>query len=295
MTQIVWKCDVQKTIRAFGGGSSSSTTKSDPWSGQQPYLTDVMSQAQNQYNNFTPQYYPQSTVAGFNQGQTSAIGATENTGLNGSPAMNAAQTSTANILTGDPAHNQAIAAGVVPQLESQFAQGNAMNSPAAAYAVSQGLGTALLNDQNQAANTAQGLFASQLGGQQAAFGAGQAQQTQDQSALTDVVNRWNFGQQQPYSKLNQYSNLVGGQYGGTSTSTQPQSSFFSSIFSDRRLKENIKRIGTADNGLAIYSYRMKGFSQTLLGYMADEVRRLFPHAVHQGPFGYDMVEYGAIS
>lgn len=293
-SQEKWICDVQSDIKAFGGGQSTSSTNTTPWKGQQPYLTDVMGQAQNQFNNFTPQFYPGQTQSNFNPGETSAISGIENTGMNGTSALNAANTSTANILSGDPAHNQAIAAGVVPGLESQFAQGNAMNSPAAAYAVSQGLGTALLNDQNQAAQTAQGLYQTTLGGQQAALGAGQTQQTQDQAQLQSLIDRWNFGQQQPYSKLNQYSNLVGGQYGGTSTTTQPQSSFFSSLFSDRRLKEDICEIATLPSGIKVYTYRFKGSEKREMGFIADEVQRLYPEAVTIGPFDMLMVNYGMV-
>jgi hypothetical protein len=64
-----------------------------------------------------------------------------------------------------------------------------------------------------------------------------------------------------------------------------------SMFSDRRLKENIKKIGTADNGLAIYSYNLKGGATTQIGFMADEVEKVIPEAVITHPSGYQMVDY----
>jgi hypothetical protein len=46
-----------------GGGTTQTVQKADPWSGQQPYLTDIFANAQNLYHNYTPQYYQGQTVA----------------------------------------------------------------------------------------------------------------------------------------------------------------------------------------------------------------------------------------
>lgn len=62
--------------------------------------------------------------------------------------------------------------------------------------------------------------------------------------------------------------------------------------SDRRLKENIKKIGTADNGLPIYSYNLKGSPRTQIGFMADEVEKVNPEAVITHPSGFKLVDYG---
>lgn len=65
------------------------------------------------------------------------------------------------------------------------------------------------------------------------------------------------------------------------------------LFSDRRLKTDIKQIGVADNGLKIYSYKYVWGGPTQIGYMADEVEKLVPQAV--GEFnGYKTVDYGMI-
>lgn len=45
-------------------GTQTSVQKSDPWSGQQPYLTDLFSGAQQQFNNGA-EYFPGSTVVPF--------------------------------------------------------------------------------------------------------------------------------------------------------------------------------------------------------------------------------------
>lgn len=59
-----------------------------------------------------------------------------------------------------------------------------------------------------------------------------------------------------------------------------------SFLSDRRYKEDIKKIGVADNGLSIYRYRLKDRADLgyMIGFMADEVEKLNPAAVteHNG-------------
>ena len=64
-------------------------------------------------------------------------------------------------------------------------------------------------------------------------------------------------------------------------------------FSDRRLKTNIKQVGVADNGLNIYSYNYVWGGPAQLGYMADEVEKIAPHAVGESQ-GFKTVNYGMI-
>ena len=65
------------------------------------------------------------------------------------------------------------------------------------------------------------------------------------------------------------------------------------FFSDRRLKHDIKKIGEADNGLPIYTFKYKGDEnqQTHVGFMADEVEKKNPDAVGLDPSGYKTVDY----
>lgn len=63
-----------------------------------------------------------------------------------------------------------------------------------------------------------------------------------------------------------------------------------SLFSDRRLKSNIKKVGALDNGLNVYSYTMAD-GPTQIGLMADEVEEMFPDAVSVHETGYKMVNY----
>lgn len=65
------------------------------------------------------------------------------------------------------------------------------------------------------------------------------------------------------------------------------------MFSDRRLKRNIKKIGEFENGLNIYSYDYV-WGEPSVGVMADEVEKVFPDAVIIHNSGYKMVDYGKV-
>ncbi|MBY5358620.1 tail fiber domain-containing protein [Rhizobium leguminosarum] len=61
--------------------------------------------------------------------------------------------------------------------------------------------------------------------------------------------------------------------------------------SDRRLKENIRRVGTLDNGLPVYSFRYKKGGPTQIGLMSDDVREVHPESVFEDADGFDRVDY----
>jgi hypothetical protein len=58
--------------------------------------------------------------------------------------------------------------------------------------------------------------------------------------------------------------------------------------SDRRLKRDISRVGTLDNGLPVYLYRYIAGGPFEIGLMSDDVA---PEAVRVGPDGFDTVDY----
>jgi hypothetical protein len=64
------------------------------------------------------------------------------------------------------------------------------------------------------------------------------------------------------------------------------------MFSDRRLKSRIKRVGTHDIGVGIYEYDMAGYRQR--GVIAQEVAAVRPDLVKRHPSGYLMVNYGEL-
>ena len=64
------------------------------------------------------------------------------------------------------------------------------------------------------------------------------------------------------------------------------------MFSDRRLKSNIKRVGTHAIGVGIYDYTMMGMTQR--GVIAQEVEAVRPDLVKRHANGYLMVNYGGL-
>lgn len=67
-----------------------------------------------------------------------------------------------------------------------------------------------------------------------------------------------------------------------------------SIFSDRRLKREIVKVGEEADGLGIYEFRYLTTAKRVLGVMADEVAKLRPHALGPKTAGYATVNYGAL-
>ncbi|RDJ12416.1 tail fiber domain-containing protein [Rhizobium grahamii] len=61
--------------------------------------------------------------------------------------------------------------------------------------------------------------------------------------------------------------------------------------SDRRLKDDIKRVGSLDNGLPVYSFRYKEGGTIQIGLMSDDVRETHPEAVFEHSDGFDRVDY----
>lgn len=64
-----------------------STTESNPWEGQQPYLRDLMGQAQQLYRGGPQQYFPGQTVAPFSPQTQTGFDLLQQRALGGDPAM----------------------------------------------------------------------------------------------------------------------------------------------------------------------------------------------------------------
>ena len=66
-----------------------------------------------------------------------------------------------------------------------------------------------------------------------------------------------------------------------------------SMFSDKRLKENIKPVGKLNDGTKIYSYNYKGDDAPQVGVMAQEAEKKHPDAIGE-VFGFKTVDYSKI-
>lgn len=175
-----------------GGGTTNQTTTSTPWSGAQPYLTDIMSKAQGAYNNSANnQYYPGQTYAPESAATQQAMNMITQRATNGSPLVNQAQTSDQNISAGqglldpnsqayltaatqgkyldptqDPAWNTAMS-DITNNVNSQFGAAGRTGSGANAMALGRGMtqgASGIYDNERGLQQQAAGLLQSNLSG-----------------------------------------------------------------------------------------------------------------------------------
>lgn len=111
-----------------------------------------------------------------------------------------------------------------------------------------------------------------------------AQTPQTQVAGVDYAGIYNNINQQNTSQNNA---AMGGLFGLGAAGLK--------LLSDERAKTDIKRVGTTDAGLPVYTYRYKGSQATHMGVMAQEAREMFPDAVGEIGGGMLGVDYGRIA
>jgi hypothetical protein len=100
-----------------------------------------------------------------------------------------------------------------------------------------------------------------------------------------------LGQAKAFSGiLNLPAQVLGMQYGAGGKMGQPG---LSNVFSDRRLKKNIKQIGTRPDGLNVYEFDYIWGGGRQVGLMAQEVQSVYPSAVSDSG-GYLMVDYSKV-
>lgn len=245
-----------------GGGTTqtTSTVNTGPWSIQAPVLADVFTKAHELYDkNPAFSYYPDSTVSPFTSAQNQGYQSVIDMGLSGSPFLPASMQNATDTLSGkflDPSTNPwlektfngaADAVGrqfktiTAPTTDAMFSGNGAFNSSGRYNAQNNnnmGLGATLnnlatqiyggnYNNERGRQITTQGMVPSLTQARYldptAAINAGGAQQGQSQKELSDLVNRYMYGQQSPWQTLGLYKQMVDGSYGqqGTTTSQQP--------------------------------------------------------------------------
>ena len=155
-----------------------------------------------------------------------------------------------------------------------------------AYEAAQGFytqpGLALLSQQPLAYQTGQGMLGLGLGGMKQGtpgliqpdvglnLGAAERQNALNASAATQQAR----------------ASYSSGLFGGIGSA-------IGGIFSDRRLKTDIEKVGKTNAGLPIYTYKYKGDNKTQMGVMAQDVEKKIPKAVKEIG-GFKAVNYALV-
>lgn len=220
--------------------NSVSTSTTTPWATQQPYLNFVFDQAKANYASGGPQYYPNSTVTPFSAPQEQALGMIQNRATAGSPVTNAAQNYLTGSLNGDYLNNNPYldsmfnqaAGNVRSKIDSQFAGSGRYGSGAHQGVMGQtynDLATNIYgqNYQNERNRQSQNLYAApSISGMDyydygKLFDVGNIVQQQGQRVLDDNVNRYNYNQNLPDANLQRYGSYITGNYGNSTTNSNP--------------------------------------------------------------------------
>lgn len=252
-------------------GNTTTIQKADPWAGQQPYLSQTLSGAQNLYENYTPGYYPNSTNAPMNEWQGNAYQGLYNRGMGGSGVDAAAQglatdTLGGDFLNGNPYFNnvqQQLAERITPQVMSQFENSGRYGSGAAANA----LASALANEsgklayqnygderirQMQTMGMSPSLSGTDFTNLNAAQMAGGALQGQQQNAIGADQSRYNFYQGLPYDQLQRYAGIATGNIpGGTTQTSTPY--FTNPTANALSMGTGLLGMGSMANNLGLFS------------------------------------------
>ena len=260
----------------------------------------------------------------LNQGLMS----TANTGLNyanqvlSQPGVDTSKLPSTGINPG-----QTYSDAIMSRLQHQMAQQNEQSD---AQLANQGIaqGTEAYNNAKRTLQQGQNdaMTSAVINGMNTGLNANQQafnQQAYNQMQPINVINALRTGSQvqnPSFANTPQQANTAGAdllgatnasyqnQLAATNAQNQASSNFMGGLMnlggmaafgkSDERLKENIKKIGTLDNGLNLYSYNYKdGYDLPegrQIGVMAQEVEKVIPEAVVMETDGFRAVNYALL-
>jgi|MEHZ01.5.fsa_nt_MEHZ011399393.1_2 hypothetical protein len=274
---------------AIGAGTNTpgmitTGTQSAPWTGVSPYLEEGFSEARRLYEQGGPRGYGQSTVAGFSDQTNQGLQNRQNLSSAGTPNIGIGQNLLGNTLSGDYLNNNPYLDQMYNQAASNVTRNyqEAVAPSIGANAEAQGrYGSGLY--QNMMANSQRELgdslgrlgtdiygqnYANERARQNAAIGqvpnmagmnyfdanqqiqTGQMYDQLSQSQLTDDYNQYTEDQLRPYKNLLGYQNSLGGNFGGTAMSQQPDYASNEGMFSAANIGSGI---GIASGLMDLYS------------------------------------------
>lgn len=302
------------------GGSTSQTQSSSPWAPVRAPLTNLIGDAGALYESggFEINPYQGDMVADMNATTLGGINGLTGAATGAAGAIQGAQDIVSGIAGTDmSAIRQGVLADIMPAINSSFAgsgmTGSSLHQQNLAQSLTNGMTDAQLaiqGQQLQAAGMIPGMAQSGMQPYQTIINAGNMLQGQEQNEIDALVQQDLMGQGAQASALQQYAALlsgIGGQF-GSSTATQSSSPGLGgilggalqvgSLFSDERLKTDVKQVGTLFDGTPVYTYRyldavapegLRG--KVTMGVMAQEAPA---HAVASDPSGFMRVNYGAL-
>lgn len=113
---------------------------------------------------------------------------------------------------------------------------------------------------------------------------------------TGIYDNYYQGQLNAYNanKANAQAGALG-LLSGITAGANAASGLLGSLFSDARIKENLRPVGQLFNGLTVYAFNFPGEAVTRIGLVAQEVQQVVPEAVSQSDEGLLMVDYDLAS
>ena len=239
-------------------GGGTTTTKTEPWEEQKPYLEAGFGRAQDLYNlnPMGPSYYQGPTLAGFDPAQQAQQRMTMNYAMGNRPQdmQRGAEASLMQGLSGriDPnAYDPMVAAlgqkvqgqlqgNILPGIRESLvryqpggsSRGDLVQNKAIANAVTSGMTMPMAemytNAYNQAQNRAvqsgqmyPSIMSAPLGMAEAVGEVGAARRGMTQEGINRAMARDQYSKNAPQMALANYMNMIGGNYGGTTTQTAP--------------------------------------------------------------------------
>ena len=234
-----------------GGGQQQSTTTTSIDPSIKPYVTYGLEEGKRLYESGTPSFFPGQTYVSPSQATQSALQMAQERAMAGSPLVRSAQQEQLATIQGrgvNPFLEGALA-GVNRQARETFTEGvqglqsrassmgrygsaaqaeqeaNAQDIFARALAeqggqLAYGSAEAERARQMQAAQAAPAMAATDYADIQKLLTTGQAQEQYSSAELQDAINRFNFEQNLPQMKLNQFANLFSSVPQGTQTVQQ---------------------------------------------------------------------------
>ena len=179
--------------------SITSTQSAEPSDFIRPYLTQAMDYNQDLFESDMPNYFPNATYVGYSPETETSLELARRRAVAGNPLLNQSQTQASSILSGDyldPTTNP-YTQGLFDQMAGEREiMANTMNTAPA-------LGEMDYNDIQKLGQV------------------GVDKESLEQAKLDDAIKRYDFEQQKPYIKLQEYLGNLGANYAQNQVSTDP--------------------------------------------------------------------------